>query len=125
MLEVPLYQGGKTGAAVAKAAAGVKDVRANLALAELELREAVRSVWEELSTLTVQREEARALGDYRELYLDRSRALYEMEVKTDLGDSMVRITEARLKADETEYQLALAWARLDALRGQMPGGGAE
>ena len=54
------------------------------------------------------------------MYLDRSRALYEMEVKTDLGDSMARTTEARRRRVETEYRIALAWARLDAVLGVEP-----
>jgi hypothetical protein len=59
----------------------------------------------------------RALLDYRDLYLDRSRALYEMEVKTDLGDSMVEVSEARLKFAKVKFNTALTWARLDALIG--------
>ncbi|MEF3193885.1 MAG: transporter, partial [Halothiobacillaceae bacterium] len=56
--------------------------------------------------------------DYRELYLDRSRALYEMEVSTDLGDSMVQMSDARLRSMRTLFALSLAWAELDALLGR-------
>ncbi len=55
--------------------------------------------------------------NYRDLYLDRSRALYELEVRTDLGDAMARSTEAQWLAAQADYRLLLAWARLDALTG--------
>ena len=115
VLEAPLYSGGRTSADAARAHAQLKGAQAELSAARYGVREQVRALWEELHTLTVQRAEVLALADYRELYLDRSRALYELEVKTDLGDAMVRDSEARLLSARTDFQLALAWERLDAL----------
>ena len=117
---MPIYSGGRTAADVARRRAEVSEARAELARQELEVRQAVLDLWLELNTLYVQREKVAALSVYRDLYLDRSRALYEMEVKTDLGDSMARTTEARLRRAEVEYQIALAWARLDAVLGVEP-----
>ncbi len=68
--------------------------------------------------LRASREEAQTRIDYRELYLDRSRTLYEMEVSSDLGDAMVVSSQARLRQAEIEYRLLLNWARLNALRGR-------
>ena len=120
VLEMPIYTGGRRQAEVAQRRAEVSKVRSELASHELEVRQAVLDLWLELNTLHIQRQQATALSDYRDLYLDRSRALYEMEVKTDLGDSMARTTEARLRQVEVEYQITLAWARLDAVLGVEP-----
>lgn len=120
VLEMPLYSGGRVRAEVARRRAEASEVRSELAAQELAVRQAVLDLWLELKTLSVQRQEASALSDYRDLDLDRSRALYEMEVRTDLGDSMARTTEARLRRVETEYETAIAWARLDALLGLEP-----
>ncbi len=128
ILEYPLADGGLTDAAVARAQAEVFSVQAELARLEREVRLAVLDLWLELDALRVRRDEARTEVDYRELYLDRSRALYEMEVRTDLGDAMTRITDAQLKAMEVDLRTALAWARLDALRGRLvpqPAAGGE
>lgn len=57
-------------------------------------------------------------ADYRELYLDRSRALYEMEVKADLGDAMVRVSEAERNLRKIQFDITLGWARLETLVGQ-------
>ena len=73
----------------------------------------------ELEVLELQREEMRALGEYRELYLDRSRALYEMEVQSDIGDAQAKISDYHYRKTETEYRIAVAWAQLDALRGRL------
>ena len=54
---------------------------------------------------------------HRDLYLDRSRAIYEMEVKTDLGDAMVRLSEAQLADARNRFARALAWERLKVLTG--------
>jgi hypothetical protein len=83
----------------------------------MDVQQAILDNLQMLDTLKVEREEMKALLDYRDLYLDRSRALYEMEVKTDLGDSMVEVSEARLKFARAKFTTALTWARLDALLG--------
>ena len=46
--------------------------------------------------------------------------MYQQEVRADLGDSMVQSSAARLRAAETEYAIALTWARLEALTGEPP-----
>lgn len=124
-LEIPLYTGGRSEARSAQSRAELGVAEADLAGRELEVRQALLDLWLEIDTLRSQRQEADTLARYRELYLDRSRALYEMEVRADLGDALVRSTEARLRAAETEYAIALARARLDALLGVDPDALAE
>lgn len=118
--EVPLYNGGRTSAAVAEAKAERYRLQGELAETEQQIRQAVLDLWLELETLRTRRQEVRAQRDYRELYLDRSRTIYEQEVKTDLGDSMVRLTEAQLAEARTDYRTALVWEQLDALTGGPP-----
>ncbi len=117
VLDVPLSRGGQTQAEVAAAHAAYQEAQARLALAERDLRQEVVDLWENVQVLQARRQEARTRLDYRDLYLDRSRALYEMEVETDLGDAMTLSTEAVLEQARLEYQLMLDQARLDALRG--------
>jgi len=116
-IEVPLYTGGAVDAAVAGETADLYRLQALMRETEYELRQQVLELVMDLQTFDLKEEESWAQLDYRELYLDRSRAIYEMEVKTDLGDAMVRLTEADLKAARTKYEAVLAWERLDALAG--------
>jgi outer membrane protein TolC len=121
VLEVPLATGGAGDAKIAAARAELREARARLDQARLELRQSVLDLWLELDTLRLRHEELRTLADYRELYLDRSRALYELEVRTDLGDAMVQTSAVRLLRAEAAFQWQLAQARLQALGGQLLG----
>lgn len=121
-LRVPLYQGGEVDAAVTRAAAELSARTARLRKGEYDLRQAVMDVVQELETLKVRQQTAEQRTRFRDLYLDRQRALYEMEQQISLGDAMVKLTEAQWSAARVEYDLALAWARLDALLGRLTPG---
>lgn len=71
-----------------------------------------------ISLLKAQQRENSAERGYRDLSLDKSRTLYELEVKADLGDAMVDQTAAKLAQMETDYQLLMSRAVLAALRGE-------
>ena len=119
VLDVPLLTGGAVDAAVAKEQAEAYRLDALLRKADMEISQDVLETWLSLQSLRIQRQEAQTESDYRDLYLDRSRALYEMEFKADLGDSMVRLSEAQLQTARTDFAIVLAWARLDALTGSL------
>ncbi|MGM0677596.1 TolC family protein [Ectothiorhodospira marina] len=118
VLDIPLYSGGRVDAATAREQAQRLEARGDLAEAEYALRQDVLETWQRIQHLTTRREQAQVHADYRDLYLDRSRSLYEMEVATDLGDAMTRQSEALLLTAEIEFLLALAWERLALLTGQ-------
>ena len=73
----------------------------------------------QLDNLRTQLAGLKVRGDYRELYLDRSRALYEMEVKADLGDAMTEISALRLDVAQAEFDWMMTQARLAALAGRL------
>ena len=55
---------------------------------------------------------------YRDLTMERSRGLYELELRSSLGTAMTDSFEASLRVRRTEYQLALDFARLEAMLGK-------
>jgi outer membrane protein TolC len=116
VIEVPLFSS-TYDAALAKQIARLHQQQALLAGGELELRQAVLDLWLEIQALRDKQKEMAALGAYRDLYIDRSRALYELEVKSDLGDAQAQISDYQLQQAMADYELAMAWANLDALRG--------
>jgi hypothetical protein len=84
----------------------------------LDVRESVLSLREEIDYLqNTARRVADLNAQYRNLALDKARAEYELELKTNLGSSMAETQLAKLKQRSVEYRLALALARLDALLG--------
>ena len=116
-LKVPLASGGEVDAEMAQQRAALYRLQADYANALEQVKQQVLETWLELDTLRVQREQMQTQAEYRELYLDRSRALYELEVKTDLGDAMVRVTETEREALATDFNTVLGWEKLDALVG--------
>ena len=119
LLEVPLLTGGAKDAAIAKAQAELRASSAELSVAEHTLRQEVLDLWLRLSNMRIELEGLKVRGDYRELYLDRSRALYDLEVKTDLGDAMTEISAVRLDLARVEFDWMMTQARLAALAGRL------
>jgi len=117
LLEIPIYQGRRSGAAIGEATAVRHLAEAELAQSMIDVRAAVRELYFEIEALLIQRDEAMARMDYRELYIDRARALYDMEEQADLGDSMVQQSAAAHFNAANEYALALAFERLALLVG--------
>ena len=119
VLEMPLYSGGRRQAAMADARARLEQARADLLEARQTLRQQALELWLTRARLRTDLEAVRVEGDYRELYLDRSRALYELEVKTDLGDAMVRTSQVRLEHARLLFDWAMNEARIKALTGTL------
>ncbi len=116
-LSVPLYTGGRVDAMAAQQQAELYRIQATLEQARYDLRQQVLEQWLELQTLKLRRERANSQSDFRELYLDQSRANYEMEFKSDLGDAMVRLSEAQLDLAKNSFDFAIAWEQLALLVG--------
>ena len=119
VLEIPLSKGGRINAAIAKQKANLYKIQSSLIKAKAVLQQQVLQLWLELEAMNIKRDEMQALKDYSELYLDKSRALYEMEVRATLGDAMITVTRAQYEALETDFDIAYAWAKMDALTGNM------
>lgn len=118
VLSAPLVAGGSVDGAISRAEAERLRVQATLARAEAALRQRLTELALDIDVLRKAVASDKVRNEYRELYLERSRALYEMEVSTDLGDSMVQMTDAQLSSIRTLFALSLSWAELDALLGR-------
>lgn len=116
-MEIPLTNGGRTDAEVAKQRAEVYKLRAELTDMVEQVKQQILELWLELDALRIQREHMQVQTDFRDLDLDRSRALYELEVTTDLGDSMARVTQTEWDRVQTDFNIALAWEKMDVLIG--------
>lgn len=115
---MPLYDGGVTDAAVRRANLDLNKQIFERRQYELELRSQVRQLVEQFRILNATYDSNQAFTDYRELYMDRSRALYDLEVKTDLGDAMIEISESHLRNARQQFEMALVLAQLNLLAGE-------
>jgi outer membrane protein TolC len=117
VFEWPLYQGGRVDAKVAQQRARVQQKQSELSSYEMALRQQLLDDWMALQELQVERDGLLVKGDYRDLYLDRSRTLYDLDLASDLGDSMTQIAAVQYERAKNLYQIQLTQARLDALTG--------
>ncbi|MDP1644564.1 MAG: TolC family protein [Thiobacillus sp.] len=118
VFNIPLYQGGRVDARIARELAQKERSAAELEKLKLDLSDTLLVTLQEIEWL---RGSSRAAADkqieYRDWALERARAEYERELKTNLGASMAETQMAQLRRKQVEYRLALALARLEALSG--------
>jgi outer membrane protein TolC len=119
IFELPLYSGNRNDAKTAEQRALLQQREAELASYELQVRQQVLDIWLELERLRLQAQELEVTADYRDLYLDRSRTLYELDMQTDLGDSMSQIADIQWQKAKNRYAMLLQQARLKALAGDL------
>ena len=112
VFDMPLYQGGKVSAETALKKTEIDNLQIRVYQEEQLIKQQVLEHWLTLSDLSIQAVASNTLYDYREYYLDRARALYEMEVKSDLGDSMVELSAASFKVAEAQFEIAMRWEML-------------
>lgn len=115
---IPLYQGGRVDARIARELAQKERTAAELEKLKFDLSGTLLATLQEIEWL---RGSSRAAADkqieYRDWALERARAEYELELKTNLGTSMAETQMAQIRRKQVEYRLALALTRLQALSG--------
>jgi outer membrane protein TolC len=115
---VPLFNGtGQRDTEVALARNTLLHEQAELLSAEYAVREKVLALLVGLEINRAQALAASAQETYRSYYQDHSRALYELEMRSDLGDAQAAAAEAMLEVIRVDFQHALLWAQIDALLG--------
>ena len=119
VLSWPLYQGNRNASQLAREQAQFHKLQAEAEKRKRKLAQTVLTLLIEAEQLQKSaRNAAKVQVDFRDLALDRARAQYEVELKTNLGESEAATVEAKLRQRAVEYQLALALAKLEALLGQ-------
>jgi len=115
-IEIPIYASSSP-AKVNLAMAKYRQALANQQQLQSLLRLEVLRLWQQLKQLQLENQGRVIEQDYRDRYLDRSRAEYELEFKTDLGDSMVLYSRSNSERLQVLYAFELAYQRLSALVG--------
>lgn len=114
----PIWQGGRTDARMGREQARFHELQAQYDKQLIDLRQSLLALTEEIQYLReTARTSAKIHSNYRDQALEKARAEYEMELKSNLGGSMADTQYAQLNRRGVEYRLALAWARLEALVG--------
>lgn len=119
VLSWPIYQGKRNSAQFAREQAQFHKLQAEAERLKRNVSLSVLKLLSEAEQLQkIARKAAQIQVDFRDLALERARAQYEVELKTNLGESAATTVEAKLRQRGIEYQLALSLAKLEALLGQ-------
>jgi len=94
-----------------------KNNKDQIAIIEMNLRQQILELILRIRVLTAASVRAESEAYQRDLDLELSRALYEMEVKASLGRSMTMQSKARMEEERIGFCRTLAWAQLNALQG--------
>jgi len=119
IFEWPLSTGGERDALVAKAVSKLHYNRAVLALEQLNLKQRTLDLWTEMDTQRVALEALAVNSDYRNLYLERSRARFELELIADIGDAMAQSTIVSFEQVQARFKWMLAKQELIYLGAKM------
>ena len=114
--EIPLYSSSPA-EKIKLARAHFNQALANQQQLRSQLRLEVLGLWQKVQQLQLEIQGKIIEQDYRDKYLDRSRAEYELEFKTDLGDSMVLYSRSNTERLQVLYAYELAYQRLAMLVG--------
>lgn len=117
-INVPLYDGGLTKSRIDREGARRQEVQANLYQTQQQVRDQVTNLYFQLSLLEVEKQAVQAGQTFADYNIDYKRAIYENELQTDLGDAMVRISQAQYDALAFDLKRALLWTKMQALTGQ-------
>lgn len=85
---------------------------------ERQTRQAVLETALAIERLKTRQNQVKVAGDFAERYLDKSRTEYQFERKTDLGDSMVRVSRAEYEVLQLQRDRAVLWDSLSKLLGE-------
>lgn len=83
-----------------------------------DLNQQSLTLWLKLKTLKQLNATLITELDYRDLYLERARANYEMEIKSDIGDAMSNLTDTEWKLTKNEFDFVLTFTQLQQLAGE-------
>jgi outer membrane protein TolC len=116
--EVPLYSGNREKSLLSIANAQHRQALAELQKTRSEIRISVLKLWQEIKQNSLRLTGELINQDYRDMYLDKSRAEYDLEFKTNLGDAMVKFSTSRMRGYQARFALEMAWRKLEKLVGK-------
>ncbi len=114
---IPLFENDSIKSLRATALAELQKQRVKQLQMESDIRQQCLEMWQRIYVLKAKQDIDEVAEEYRELYQDRSRAFYELEHRTDLGDSFVRVSEAKLEKFKNNFELVIVWMKLAMLTG--------
>lgn len=78
----------------------------------------ILDIYLQLKNLKQQQKTLQSQLEYRDFYLEKARATYELELKSDIGDSMAQYTKTEYLIAKNKFDIVIAWHKLALLTGE-------
>jgi len=117
-LHIPLTGGSRSQAESARVTAQLSSSQARYDQAKYSLRQQLSDLINRLEILQYKRVSDKQRLNSTALNVDRSRARYELEQQTTLGNSMAKYTEAEWLSAKDDFAIAITWTQIDLLTGK-------
>lgn len=119
-LNIPLYENELLQSGISKKRADWQIEKARLMQLQTQLRQQIYKSWLRIQSLNTKTAELKVAEQRAERELDKSRGEYELELRTNLGDSLVNTSRVRYERAKNDFELVLAWMNLALLSGDFP-----
>jgi outer membrane protein TolC len=119
-LKIPLFENGLVKSAVAEKRALWLNQRAALLQLQSDVRKQIYDTWMQLNDLTVKTGELVAAAKAADRVLDKNRGEYDLELRTDYGDSLVNSSRVRYEQSKNNFDIIVTSMRLLMMIGQPP-----
>lgn len=117
-LSMPLGQSDKQKRKVAELALSIKKQQLAIEQFKEQINQQALEYWLKLRTLQQLNKSLVIELDYRDLYLEKARANYEMQIKSDIGFAMTNYTDSEWKLAKNEFDYVITLAKLKQLVGE-------
>ena len=117
-LRIPITNGGRSLAEAARATAQLSISQAKYDQAKYSLRQKLSNLLRRLQLLKYKRTTDELRLNSTALTMEKSRARYELEIQTTLGNTMAKYTLAEWLSAKNDFDMATTWAQIEILSGK-------
>jgi outer membrane protein TolC len=119
-LTMPLGNDNTKQQTIAKLGIQAKQFELDIKQFKQNLSSRVLTLWLTLNELKQIQKSLTTELDYRDLYLERARAHYEMELESDIGDALTQFTNTEYKLAKNQFDFVITFEKLALLTGETP-----
>ncbi len=119
-LTMPLGSDNTKQQTITKLGIQAKQAKLDIKQFKQNLSSQVLTLWLTLNKLKQIQKSLTTELDYRDLYLERARAHYEMELESDIGDALTQFTNTEYKLAKNQFDFVINFEKLALLTGETP-----
>ncbi|RUA04195.1 MAG: hypothetical protein DSY43_06880 [Gammaproteobacteria bacterium] len=104
---------------IAKLNLKIKQIKIEIEQFKRTLSSQVFALWIKLNELKQIHKSLTTELEYRDLYLERARAKYELELASDIGEALTQFTNTEYKLSKNQFDFVIAFEKLALLTGEI------